>query len=151
MGNTAGVSPHPVTPHLEFATPSQRRFPRALTGGKKPAVLVKSSHRGVPLGTLTPRCPPCAAKTGGVPGVCGAEPAQPPSWGCAGVWGCWKRGRVRGCYARTVAWPGEGVDTEGKKQEQAWDCCDLGPDQPSPERCKVGERLSLAFPAVPLV
>lgn len=74
----------------------------------------------VPLDTLTPHCPPRAAKPGGIPWVGGAEPAQPPSWGCAGIWGMLEAGKGQGMLRPDCrgGQPGEDVDTEGKNKSK---------------------------------
>lgn len=71
---------------------------------------------------------------------------------CWGLGDAGSRGGSGHATPRPWRWPAWGrCGHRRQKQEQAWDCCDLGPDQPSPEHCKIGERLNLAFPAVPLV
>lgn len=48
----------------------------------------------------------------------GAEPAQPPSWGCAGVWGMLEAGEAQGMLHpdHGGGQPREDVDTEGKNE-----------------------------------
>lgn len=47
----------------------------------------------------------------------GAEPAQPPSWGCAGIWGMLEAGEGQGMLRPDRGWPGEDVDTKRQKNK----------------------------------
>lgn len=152
MNNVGGESPHPCDSIHEILTPSKRHLQRKLYRRQNRAV--KFGRLWSPTSSMSlwtpwpPLCPPHAAKPGGSPlgGWCRACSAT-----VLGL--CWDLGDAGSRGGLGDATPGlrqrlarGRCGHRRQKLEQAWDCCDLGPDQPSPERCKVGERLNLPFP-----